>query len=64
MPPPIPRDVEHAYAELPAHLVAERAELTAGWPRPVRRRAPAAEPSPPDAGQRRTAVGKTDMVKA
>ena len=57
MPPADPLGMfEHAYAELPAHLVAERAELTARLAAPGGDGAPpAAEPeSTPMRGQRRT----------
>jgi len=57
MPPADPLGMfEHAYGELPAHLVAERAELTARLAAPGGDGAPpAAEPeSTPMRGQRRT----------
>src|SRR5712692_194158 len=57
MPPADPLGMfEHAYAELPAHLVAERAELAARLAMPEDNGAPTeAEPtSPPMRGQRRT----------
>ena len=57
MPPADPLGMfEHAYAELPPHLVAERAEMAARLATPEDNGAPAeAEPtSPPMRGQRRT----------
>jgi pyruvate dehydrogenase E1 component alpha subunit len=57
MPPADPLGMfEHAYAELPPHLVAERAEMAARLAAPEDDATPtAAEPdSPPMRGQRRT----------